>query len=231
MPVIDRKKIITAIVVLILLVPIFIYITNPLVVTVEGVGQVEAKPDSATVAFVVYSQKASAKEANDEVVAKSKVFDGILSTYGAASQDIVKSQPTVVPSGLSDPSKAFTASVSMGAKIKNVEQASGLVSVLYANGAYYVSQPILAVDDATKLEDQAYAKALSDAGKQVNRLALRNLKLFRKKIAITQYSTGGSSTVTSKNQVADVKNETDPTEALNDTFKTTKVVSVTYKMW
>lgn len=230
MPVLDKKKIITLIVALALLIPFIIYITNPLVVTVEGVGQVEAKPDSATVAFIVYSQKPTAKEANDEVVAKSKVFDGILSTYGATADEIIKSQPTVIPTGLTDPGVAFTASISMGAKIKNVDQAVGLVSVLYANGAYYVSQPVLAVDDSNKLEDEAYSKALSDAGKKINSLALKNLKLFRKKIAITQYSTGGSSTFTSNTQATN-QNETSPADILSNTFKTTKVVSVTYKMW
>ena len=86
------------------------------------------------------------------------------------------------------------------------------------------------IDDTEKLEKEALSMAMDDANKQVNVLAIQNLKLFKKKVAVTQVTTPTTSSVTSKTAPEGLTLEESLPEA-SDTFKVAKVVSVVYKMW
>lgn len=227
-----RKKIFLIILSVVVLVPVYIYISNPLVVTVNGAGEVEAKPDSSTVAFSVVSSNATAKEAKEAVETKATALEGMLNAFGADGSDIVKSQPTITPLTTS---VGYNAMISMGVKIPNPGETGSLINSLYSNGAYYVSQAVLSSEDAEGLEDDAYKKALSDAGGKINTIAWRNKKLFRKKVSVIEsYSTGGSSSYTSPQQAEESSGESaesgfDVPSA--DSITVSKIVTVTYMMW
>jgi uncharacterized protein YggE len=210
------RKVLLAVLVLLVGVPVFVYVTNPLMVTVAGSGEVDAKPDSATVAFMITTQRETSDLARTDAEGKAKALESILIGFGAKKEDIARSQATVSPSGLADASKKFTATISMGGKIANYAQAGALVSSLYSNGAVYVSQPVLTSGNSTGLETQAYDKAMQQAATEASRIGNQNFKFIRKRVAIVQASTGDSGSVTN---------------VVSNSLKISKTVSVTYKMW
>jgi uncharacterized protein len=219
------KKVLLFILAIVILVPLYVYVSNPLMVTVNGVGDVSLTPDLASVAFVVSDQGATSEAVKTGVEGRAKALESILLGFGAKREDIVRSQVTVAPTGSTDTAKRFSATISMGGKISDITKASSLVAALYGNGAIYVSQPILASQDSAALEVEAYNKAILEADKEASRIAIQNLKFLKKRVSIVQATSGGAGTITGVGEVGG----TTSTEA--NILKITKNVTVTYKMW
>ncbi|MFC1710389.1 SIMPL domain-containing protein [Patescibacteria group bacterium] len=213
------------------LVVVFLWflITNPLVITVTGSGEISTMPDSAVISFVVSSRNSNPQAATSAVLGKVALMKTILERYGL-EEDLVQSQVTVLPPALTQIENTYDASITVSAKVVDYGKAGELVALLYTNGADIVTQPILSVDDTDMLEKEALDKAMDDAGKQANMIAMRNWKLFKRKVAVTQVTTPTTSSVTSKTAPQGLA----PEEGIPDsseTFKVAKVVSVVYKMW
>jgi uncharacterized protein YggE len=100
---------------------------------------------------------------------------------------------------------------------------------LYSNGVYVVSQPVLSVDNQETLEVQAMNLAIDDANSQISKIAIRNWKLLRKIVSVSESSTTSSATSTSGTTTTST--QTNTAEAQNGVFNVTKVVTVIYKLW
>jgi len=197
------------------------WISSPLILTVEGTGEVSVPATSATLSFSLTTADANPQAAILAVKAKADALAVILRANGIAQKDIVESQVTAYPATVVvQGASGYQASISMAAKTSKVASVNELISVLYANGAAVVTQPILSVENQTDLEQKAFDAAYTDASIQAAKIAIKNWKLFRKTVNIAQASSGTTSTSSSK----DTANK-------NGVFKIAKVVSVSYKMW
>ncbi len=206
------------------------WIMSPLIVTVTGTGELSAKAETAALTFTLTANESNAQDALSTVKRTSNSIRESLKTAGIAENDIYESQTTVVPaSAVAAGATGYQATTSMGIKTKDVNNLDSLTSLLYGQGAFVVSQPVLSVGNIESLEKEAYNMAIKDAKKKAGSLALSNLKLLRKVVLIEQSTTGASSTVTSKAGTIDqVEKKLSPNDGL---IKITKVVSVSYKMW
>ena len=200
-------------------------ITSPMVVTFTGTGNVNVPATNATVSFSLLSSDASAQGAIASIKEKARVIREVIKNSGVPEEDILESQVTSAPGQAG----GYQALISMGAKTIHVANISDLIGVLYANGASVVSQPTLSVENKADLETKAVDEAMKDAKKQASTFAFKNWKFVRKIIAVSQQTSGSTSTATSK---ADVISESTSQEAAqNGVFKIVKAVSVSYKMW
>lgn len=210
---------------IVILLVVYTWISSPMVVTVTGTGEVSVPAENATLTFTVSASDASPANAATAVNARSAAIRAMLIGAGTAESDIVESPVRVVPASvISAGASGYQAVISMGAKTVHVGDLPSLVSSLYTAGASLVSQPVLSVESQEELEQQAFDGAMKDAKAQASRIALKNWKLVRKIVNVTQATSPLTSTVTSRGEIT--AEATQP-----DVFKIVKAVAVTYKMW
>lgn len=204
---------------------IYTWMTSPMVVTVTGTGEVSVPAESATLSLSVNGSDSTPNGAIAAARAKASAVRAYLVGSGVAESDIAESQIRVVPaSAVTQGASGYQAVITMGAKTVHTADSASLIANLYANGASLVSQPVIGVDNKADLEQQAFNAALKDAKSQAAKIGLKNLKFIRKIVAVSQVTSPATSTVTSKGEVT--------AEAVQpDTFKIVKSVSVSYKMW
>ena len=224
------KKILLVFGTLVFAMLLWTWLNSPMIVTVTGTGEVSVPATSATVSFSLTSTDASVQGAIVAVKGKAAAVRGMLKASGISEEDIIESQLTVVPASLiAQGASGFQAQVVMSAKTIHVTAISDLISNLYDQGVSVVSQPVLAVEKMDELEAKAMDQALKDAKSKASKIALKNWKLVKKMIALTQQSSASTATATSK---ADTLTEAnDQQAAQNGVFKIVKTVSVSYKMW
>lgn len=210
----------TALVALIVALIIWVWVSSPMIVTVIGVGEVNAPATDATVSFNLSTSNTSVQTAVSNTNAGALLMRTYLKNQGIAETDIAESQVTVSPLTLSGGSPRYQATIAMAAKTTDVTGISTLISNLYANGASSVSQPILSVDNQTTLDQKAFDAALKDAKTQASAIGNKNLKFIRKIIAVSQVNSPSTSTATTKDETS-----------INGVFKIVKAVTVSYKMW
>jgi uncharacterized protein YggE len=210
---------------------LFVYVTNPVLITVTGNGEASITATNATVSFTLSATDSSSPQtAVLNVNAKALALRTYLKSQGISDNDIAQSQVTAVPSALvTNGASGYQATISMAAKTKQVGTISNLVSGLYSQGALVVGQPILSVDNQDKIDQKAFNLALADARAKVGKIGMSNFKFFKKVIAISQASSPSTSTSSIKPEA--VANSPDTLAASNGIFKIVKAVSVTYKMW
>lgn len=219
------KKMLLALFAVIFSVIFWSWINSPMIVTFTGTGNVNVPATSATVSFSLLSSDASPQGAIAGVTQKARSIRGIIKGSGISEEDILESQVTAAPAQTG----GYQALISMGVKTIHVAGIPDLISTLYANGASVVSQPVLAVENKTDLEAKTVDEAMKDAKNQASKFALKNWKFLRKIVAVSQQTSGSTSTATSK---ADAISEATSQEAAaNGVFKIIKAVSVSYKMW
>lgn len=225
------KKILIAIVLVIIGVAIYMYVGSPMVVTVTGSGEVSVPATNATVSFTLSANDpTSPQNAASNVNAKALAMTAYLTSQGIADTDIAQSQVTVVPASLvTTGATGFQATISMAAKTTHVTTISTLISNIYANGALVVAQPVLSVENQDTLDQQAFNSAMKDAQSQADKIGQSNFKYIRKIISISQVSSPTTSTSTTKADTLTSANST--VAATNGVFKIVKAVSVSYKMW
>jgi len=224
------KKVLTSLAAIIFLILFWTWVSSPMLVTVTGTGEVSVPAKEATLSFSLSATDSSASGADSQVKGKIEAMKNLLKNSGISDEDIFTSQTQIVPAGaVVSGATGFQAVTYMSVKTVHVTSVSDLISNLYANGATVVSQPVLSAGDQKKLEDEAFDQAMKDAKTQAGKIALKNWKLVKKIVAVSQASSASTSTVTSK---ADVLTESqNQTVAQNGVFKIVKAVSVSYKMW
>jgi len=223
----NSRNIITGTVSLFIGLAFWAWYANPLVATVTGTGEVTAKPEKATISFILSSTAPDVNDAIGAVGAKQTQIREAVGAYGIVEKDMVQSQMTVIPPALLGTGATnYSATVTMSVDISDYSNVNSLVAFLYANGVSYVSQPLLSVSDTQKLEEEALGLAIKDASKKASKLALKNWRILKKKVLLSETTSTPSSSSTTKTTGEETETTTD-----GDTFKATSVVSVTYKMW
>ena len=226
----DIKKVLMIGLSLLVFLGIWIYVSSPLVITVTGSGEVSVPATNATISFTLSSADNSINGAVSSVAAKADQMRKYLISKGVAEGAIAQSQVTEVPAALiSERASGYQATISMAAKTVHVADVSTLVGDLYTNGALVVSQPVLSVENQSKLDQEAFDSALRDAKSQASVIGKANWKFIRKLVSISQVSSPTTSTSTTKADALTTANST--TAATNGVFKIVKAVSVSYKMW
>lgn len=208
----------------------WVWVSSPMLITVTGTGEVSVPATNATLSLTLSSTDNSITSAVTSLNAKADVMRRFLITKGVAEGDIAQSQVTAVPAALiTEGATGFQARISMAAKTTHVSDVSSLVADLYTNGALVVAQPILSVENQSKLDQEALDMALKDANSQAFKLGLKNWKIIKKVVSISQVSSPTTSTSTTK--ADSVTESVNSTAALNGVFKILKAVSVSYKFW
>lgn len=201
------------------------WISNPVLISVSGVGEVSVPATKAIVSLTLTESDSTADGALTKMQQKATSIRDYMMQRGFA--EIVTTQPQLVPASLVAPGMSgYTVSVSMGGSTTQLENLNKIVAGFYGMGATIVSQPILAVEDEAKLAEKALAEALKRADDQAKQMAWKQWKLIRLVAAVEQADSGVTSTATSeKNPLAGEEVES------GDIFKISKAVSVTYRLW
>jgi len=208
----------------------WVWISNPMLITVTGTGEVSVPATNATISLTLASTDNSISTAVTSLQVKADAMRQFLITKGVAEGDIAQSQVTAVPAGLvTAGASGFQARISMAAKTTHVADVSSLVADLYTNGALVVAQPVLSVENQSKLDQEALDKALKDANSQAFKLGLKNWKILKKVVSISQVSSPTTSTSTTR--VDSATEDANTVAAINGVFKILKAVSVSYKLW
>lgn len=206
------------------------YISSPLVVTVTGTGKASVPATSSTITATISLNSDSAQNAISAVKAKSDSIKSILKGSGVPEEDVAVSQITSYPASMvTAGASGYQAALQITAKTARVSTIADLVASLYAAGATLVSQPVLSVEDQEALEAKAMDAAVKDAKSQISKIALKNLRLIRRKIALYEDAGETTSTITSKADAVTVSQN--QLAAQNGVFEITKTVSVSYKLW
>lgn len=224
------KKKFSSVGIIILVVFLWIWLSSPMVVSVTGNGEVSSPATNATISFtLMMSDSGTPQSAISGINTKAQTMRTFLKNNGIAEEDIVESQVAAVPAALVTAGETgYQATISMAVKTANVSDISTLISDLYSQGAYVVSQPILSIENQKDLDEQAFRAAMKDANIQANRIGLSRLKFIRKVVSIAPSPPETTSTATSK---ADVPIGDDSVISSDGVFKTVQSVFVTYKMW
>lgn len=206
------------------------WITNPMIVTVTGTGNVSVPATNATVSFTLSATSDTIQGAVSSVSSKADEMRNYLRSKGVAEGDIAQTQVTAVPAALvTQGASGFQATISMAAKTIHVTEISNIISDLYTNGAAVVSQPVLSVESQDQLAQQAFDSAMKDARSQADKIASSNWKLIKKVVSVSLATSASTSNSTTKADA--LTNANDSTAATNGVFKIAKAVSVNYKMW
>lgn len=208
------------------------WVSSPLLVTVTGVGEIDMPVNNAIISLVLTANRPNPTEAITVVNTKALVMKDTLIDYGIGQEDLTSSQVSVTPV-TTEAGMQYQAVLAMGAKLTDYSRASDLIAVLYTNGADYISQPVMSVEDQKAAEAQATELALADAKRQVGEIGWKQIKLVRKMVGVTHSPTGASSTVTASQVEAGVVSPDEPPvlPATTNSIKVRKAVSVSYKMW
>lgn len=208
----------------------WIWVNNPMFLTVTGVGSVSVPATNATVSFTLSANDGSIGGAISSVQAKAGYMENFLKSQGVAEGDIAQTQVTAVPAVLvSVGSTGFQATISMAAKTIHVSDVSNLISSLYSNGAVVVAQPVLSVENQDALTQQAYDSAMKDAKTQSDKIGMSSWKFIRKVVQVS--STSSASTSNSSTKADTLTSANNQTAATNGVFKVAQAVTVSYKMW
>lgn len=205
---------------------IYTWVSSPMITTVTGSGEMGVPADSALISFTLTSINLDATSAIAGAKSKADAVSNMLVVnWGVMKKDIFESQVSVLPL-----ESGFQAAITLGLKTAQVPRVSDLVASLYLNGAAYVSQPVLSIEDIDTYEDQVFQEALKDAKTKARKLSFRNLKFIKKIVSIDQSASGSTSTLSSNLDDTSVA-EGDGFAIQTGIMTIQKAVAVTYMMW
>lgn len=205
----------------------FAWITNPVEVTVTGVASVDVPATSAIISLTTSEINDSPTLAQANLEQKIQLLKQTLTENGVDAQKLIQSQIQIIPaSSLVPGATGYAATATIGGPTSQIDKLGTLTSLLYERGATLVSQPVLQNDDIENLESQALKDALKDAQSQAGSVGTKNLKFFRRVGSVAQVDTPTTGTFTSQGISEEGSEVTPP-----NTFKIAKAVQVTYLMW
>ncbi len=137
------------------------------VVTVEGVGEVEAAPDKATFSISVNSFDKDSLRARAENERRMKLIVAGIKAAGVAAQDAQTTRLDIEAQyKRDDETKAilgYTAKSSVWVTLRDLSKIDSLREMAFANGATGFSDLVFGVQEATEYRKQARASALKAA--------------------------------------------------------------------
>ncbi len=143
--------------------------------TVTGEGKVSLSPDIAKIQAGVTAQSSSVKQAQQDINKKINAISDAIKKLGVDTKDIQTAQYSVHPQyDYRDGRQKITgyeAATTLSIKVRDMEKANDVIDVATANGANQIGGISFDVDDRTKVENEARAKAVEDAKKKAEMAA------------------------------------------------------------
>lgn len=134
-------------------------------ISVTGTGTVSAVPDQARFSFGVRAEAATADDALTQTNDRTSAVLAALKETGIGEADLQTQQISVFPtySGDSRRITGYTASNSVSALVRELDQAGRIVDEAVSAGANEVFGPTLDISDTEALADQALGLAVEQA--------------------------------------------------------------------
>ena len=145
--------------------------------TVDGVGEVMAKPDQASFTVGVTQIGATSEAAENEVTTTTNTIIEELKRIGIKEDDIKTQNYSVYPNqnfeGGRNSITGYTANQELQVKAESVEVANRALDVATANGATNISGPNFTLndEDIEKYRSEARLKAIANAKEKAKELA------------------------------------------------------------
>lgn len=154
-------------------------------ISVEGSGDVFAVPDTATFSYSVMNTAKDVTTAQTDVNTKGNAIIAYLKSEGVDEKDIQTTDYSINPHyeyasanctvSYCPPGKqtltGYDVSQSVTVKVRDAKKAGDLLSGIGSKGATNLSGLSFTIDDQTKLEADARAKAINDARSKADELA------------------------------------------------------------
>ena len=152
--------------------------------SVTGEGKVSAPPDVAVVNVGVQTQGATVKIAQDALNTKINQVSSAVKGLGINAADLQTGsyniQPTYDFGGGTQRITGYQASTNLTIKVREIDQANGVIDAATAAGANQVGGISFEIDDPTKLQNEAREKAVADAkAKAADAARIAGFKLGR----------------------------------------------------
>ena len=156
-------------------------------ITVTGMGEIDAKPDMATITVGVVTEAESASAALEENNERMKKLFEILKDRGVAEKDLQTANFNVSPKyqhhpqGREEPKiVGYTVTNEVRVKVRRLSSLGGVLDALVQDGANRVHGISFSIDDEANLMDDARKKAMADARHKAELLAAAaNMRLGR----------------------------------------------------
>jgi len=174
------------------------------VMTFQGKGEVDAKPDIALVSFTIRENQKELKDAQDKATAKEKAALSFLEKSGVAKKDIktenYNSYPkyeygspcygyTGVPCRQAEPKIiGYEVSENVSVKVRDLTKAGEIVKGIGAVGVSEISGPNFSIENEDELKAQARKIAIDEAKEKAKKLS-RDLGV--RLVRIVNFSEGG----------------------------------------
>lgn len=143
--------------------------------TVTGEGKVSLSPDIARIQAGVIAQGASVKQAQQDINKKIKAISDAIKKLDVDAKDIQTAQYSVHPQyDYRDGKQKITgyeATTTVSIKVRDMDKANDVIDMATTNGANQIGGISFDVDDRTKVENEARAKAVGDAKKKAETAA------------------------------------------------------------
>jgi uncharacterized protein len=144
-------------------------------ITVSGEGKVNAKPDLVRLDLGVQTDANTVKEAQALNTKQMNAIVDALKSAGIASKDIQTSGYNIYPRIDWQTGKqvilGYSVSQNVSVKVRDLDKVGEILGRAGDLGANQVGGIQFTVDDPTKLEEEARAKAIDDARKKAEQLA------------------------------------------------------------
>jgi uncharacterized protein YggE len=165
------------------------------VISVNGKGEVLAKPDVASISYSIVESAKTAKEAQDKATEKSNKTLSVLKSMGIEEKDIKtinysiypKYENTITPCTqyYCPPSKSvingYEINQGFEVKIRKIEKSGDVLAKIGEMNVSNVSGISFVIDDMDKIKAEAKAEAIKDAKEKAKKLS-KDLGVKIKKI-------------------------------------------------
>jgi hypothetical protein len=167
---------------------------SPVLVSVEGRGEMTASPDIAALSFGVQTKRHPTAEAAmaDLAAQMNAIVDGV-KAQGIEDKDVVTQNLSLYPSydwteQGTRKDQGFEANQNLSVKVRDLDKIGAVLSAATDAGANQVGGVSFTIDDPEELQAEAREKAITDAEEKAKVLAAQLGKRLGK---IRSYSEGG----------------------------------------
>ena len=137
---------------------------------VSGEGKVTASPDVALVTVGIQANGSTVKAAQDQINSTINKVSDAVKKLGIESKDIKTTNYSINPdydfSGSAQRIRGYSASTNLSIKVRQLDKANSVIDTATSNGANQVGGISFDIDDKSKLENEARAKAVDEAKKK-----------------------------------------------------------------
>lgn len=160
--------------------------TGATIITVQGMGEVMARPDVGVFSFSVLAQGKDAAEAQTKSAESINAILAYLKEAGVEDKDVKTENyylnpkykyteqvctPFGCPPYVEPTIDGYEVSQTVTVKVRNLDKAGELISGAGENGATNISSLQFTIDDETNLKAEAREKAIADAKEKADKLA------------------------------------------------------------